>query len=153
MFLPSSRLNAFRVASRAFSTSSARSADMAKLLLIGRLGKDPEVRVTKNSGKEYVSYTVATTNHPPPPPNADGTPAEPKTSWHTILSFNPSSNNYLRNLKKGYHVFVEANYELREPDPDASPETPQGQRQIFLRHENIRVIGRPKAVQNDEEGH
>ena len=29
---------------------------------------------------------------------------------------------------------MEANYELREPDPAADPNTPQGQRQIFLRH-------------------
>ncbi len=31
---------------------------MAKLLLIGRLGKDPELRYTK-SNKEYVSYVAA----------------------------------------------------------------------------------------------
>lgn len=37
-------------------------------------------------------------------------------------------------LQKGSQVFVEANFELREPDPDADPDSPQGQRQIFLRH-------------------
>jgi hypothetical protein len=59
---------------------------------------------------------------------------ESKTTWHSILSFNPTANNYLRNLTKGSQVYVEANFELREPEPDAEPETYQGQRHIFLRH-------------------
>ncbi|KIM83839.1 hypothetical protein PILCRDRAFT_782089 [Piloderma croceum F 1598] len=118
--------------------SSSRSADVAKLILIGRLGKDPEVRTTKND-KEFVSYTVATTNFPPPPPNPDGSRADSKTTWHHILSFNPSANNYLRNLTKGSHVYVEANFELREPEPRADPDSPQGQRQIFLRHGDYQV--------------
>lgn len=37
-------------------------------------------------------------------------------------------------LQRGSQVFVEANYELREPDPDAELDSPQAQRQIFLRH-------------------
>lgn len=31
-------------------------------------------------------------------------------------------------------MYVEANYELREADPTAEPESPHAQRQIFLRH-------------------
>lgn len=42
--------------------------------------------------------------------------------------------NYLRSLQKGSHVYVEANYEIREPDRLADPSTPQGQRQVVLRH-------------------
>jgi len=130
---------ASRATVRAFSTSSSRSSDVAKLILVGRLGKDPELRTTKNE-KEYVSYTVATTNYPPPPSNPDGSRGESKTTWHHILSFNPGANNYLRSLTKGSHVYVEANFELREPEPSADPESPQAQRQIFLRHETIRVL-------------
>jgi len=144
MFSLSSRLATARASSRGFATTSSRSADLAKLILIGRLGKDPELRHTKNN-KEYVQYSVATTNYPPPPPNADGSRAEPKTTWHTVLSFNPGVNNYLRLLKRGSQVFVEANFELREPDPNADPDTPQGQRQIFLRHETIRVLKSTKG--------
>ena len=40
-----------------FSTTANRASDLAKLILIGRLGKDPEVRTSKND-KEYVSYVV-----------------------------------------------------------------------------------------------
>ena len=38
-----------------FSSTARCSSDLAKLILIGRLGRDPEVRMTK-SEKEYVSY-------------------------------------------------------------------------------------------------
>lgn len=57
-----------------------------------------------------------------------------RTSWHHIFSFNPNSFDYLRSLAKGSLVYVEANYELREADPTAEPESPHAQRQIFLRH-------------------
>jgi hypothetical protein len=77
-------------------------------------------------------------------------PARPesKTTWHYILSFNPSANNYLRNLRKGSHVYVEANYELSEPDPSADPSTYQGQRQIFLRHGTCSVSRLPPCASN-----
>ncbi|KAL1946587.1 hypothetical protein VTO73DRAFT_14691 [Trametes versicolor] len=112
---------------------------MAKLLLIGRLGKDPEVRYTKTE-KEYISYTIATSNQGPVPEGA-----QPTTTWHHVLSFNPGANNYLRTLKRGSLVFAEANFELRQPDPNADPDSPEGQRQIFLRHESIRVLRVPRG--------
>lgn len=59
---------------------------------------------------------------------------EAGTTWHNIISFSPAQNNYLRSLQKGAQVYVEANFELRDADPAADPSSPQGQRQIFLRH-------------------
>ncbi|KAI5124793.1 hypothetical protein M0805_005427 [Coniferiporia weirii] len=130
---------------RLFSTTASRNHDLAKLVLIGRLGKDPETRYT-SSNKEYLSYVVATTNYPPPPANADGSRESGRTSWHSILCFSPGSFDYLRTLKKGAHVYVEANYELREADQTADPSTPHGQRQIFLRHDSLRLLkNSPKA--------
>ncbi|KAH7888052.1 single-strand binding protein family-domain-containing protein [Phlebopus sp. FC_14] len=124
---------------RAFSTTGSRSHNLSKLILIGRLARDPEVRTTK-SEKEYVSYTVGTSNYPPPPRNPDGSRPDAAVTWHNIVSFNAPQNNYLMTLTKGSLVYVEANFELRGPQPDADPSTPAGQRQIFLRHESIRLI-------------
>ncbi|KAI0047268.1 nucleic acid-binding protein [Auriscalpium vulgare] len=142
MFAAIRQASVSRSSLRTFSTTTSRSSDVAKLILVGRLGKDPEVRTTKTD-KEYVSYTVATTNFPAPPVGPDGTREDSKTTWHHVLSFSPNSNNFLKTLQKGSHVYVEANFELREPDLSADPATPQGQRQIFLRHENIRLLKGP----------
>lgn len=59
---------------------------------------------------------------------------DPGTTWHRILSFNNSANNYLRNLLRGSRVYVEASLEIREPDRDAEPGSPAATRQVFLRH-------------------
>ncbi|KAG6903306.1 hypothetical protein C0995_013059 [Termitomyces sp. Mi166 len=144
------RIAASRSSVRAFSTTSSRAADLAKLTLIGHLTKDPEARLTKNE-KEYVVYTVATTNYPPPPPDANGERPPTASTFHRVLSFQEHSNRYLQTLKKGSRVYVEAGFELREPEPNADPTTPQGQRQIFLRHETIRVLNRPRAEPETEE--
>ncbi|EKM59437.1 uncharacterized protein PHACADRAFT_170001, partial [Phanerochaete carnosa HHB-10118-sp] len=133
MFAAARRTAASGSFARAFSTTPRLQGDLAKLVLIGRLGKNPEVRTTRLD-KEYVSYTVATSNYPPPPPNPDGTRSENSTTWHTILSFNPGANAYLRTLQKGWQVYVEANFELREADPAAGSDSPAAQRQILLRH-------------------
>ncbi|KIK99686.1 hypothetical protein PAXRUDRAFT_8704 [Paxillus rubicundulus Ve08.2h10] len=145
--LATARQTFFGVQRRAFSTTPSRAYDVSKLILIGRLGKDPEIRTTK-SDKEYVAYTVATTNYPPPPPNPDGSRIESGTTWHHVVSFNPAQNNYLKMLNKGTQVYVEANFELRDPDPNADPSSPAGQRQIFLRHENVRVLKAPSTSES-----
>lgn len=64
-------------------------------------------------------------------------------TFHKILSFQDGTNRYLRTLKKGSKVFVEANFELREPEAGADPATPQGQRQILLRHGKISPQSQP----------
>ncbi|KAF8225412.1 hypothetical protein L208DRAFT_1408491 [Tricholoma matsutake] len=148
------RATVSRLPVRAFSTSAPRAVDLAKLVLIGRLAVDPQVRQTKSS-KEFVTYTVATQNYPPPPPDANGERPRPTTTFHRVLSFNDYSNRYLQTLQKGSTVYVEAGFELREPDRDADPTTPQGQRQIYLKHETIRLIRGPyiKPEEQHEEQH
>jgi len=149
--LGSIRTAASRSSVRAFSTSTPRTADLAKLMLIGRLIRDPEVRQTRTE-KEYVTYTVATQNYPLPPPDANGERPKPTSTFHKVLSFQEHPNKYLRTLQKGSLVYVEAGFELREPEKDADPGTPQGQRQIFLKHECIRVLSRPYIkVEEDKE--
>ncbi|KAG5716060.1 hypothetical protein E4T56_gene10796 [Termitomyces sp. T112] len=144
------RAAASRSSVRAFSTTSSRAADLAKLTLIGYLARDPETRHTKNE-REYVVYTVATKNYPPPPPDANGDRPPSTATFHRVLSFQEASNRYLQTLKKGSRVYVEAGFELREPEPNTDPTTPQGQRQIFLRHETVRVLSKPRVEPEVEE--
>ncbi|KAH9482960.1 Single-stranded DNA-binding protein rim1, mitochondrial [Psilocybe cubensis] len=147
-------LSAIRVsAARSFTarsfSSSSRASDLSKLTLIGNLARDPEARLTKND-KEYITYTVAVRNSGPPP-GPDGERTRGSTTYHRVLSFNDGSNKYLRTLKKGSRIYCETTFELKEPAPDADPSTPQGQRQIFLRHESLKVISTPKPQEHSEE--
>ncbi|WFD36309.1 lipoyl synthase [Malassezia cuniculi] len=82
---------------RAFSTSSA--AQLARMQLIGRLVASPETRLSR-TGKEYLRYTVATSD-PLGPPNEDGSPAEPTSSFHSVFAFGEERVNRLRDLPKG----------------------------------------------------
>ncbi|EFI27669.1 hypothetical protein CC1G_14594 [Coprinopsis cinerea okayama7 len=134
---------------RTFTTSAVRRHDLAKLTLIGTLVRDPEPRVTK-SEKEYVMYTVATQNYPPPPPDANGE-RHTASNFHRVLCFNEGASRYLKTLRKGSRVYVEANYEIREPEPGAEPSSPHGQRQIFLRHEMIRLLNAPRGERHPNE--
>jgi len=128
-------------ARRAFSTSTVRN-DMAKVVLIGRVGKTPELRTNRN-GKEYVSYSVATSNNLP-----DGTS---RTTWHNISSFNSQAQQYLLSVPKGSLVYVEGHFEIREPDLGADPTSPQAQRSIFYRHDYLRLLRRGSSGESDPE--
>jgi hypothetical protein len=58
-----------------------------------------------------------------------------RPTWHNINSYgHENTRNYLANLTKGSLVYVEAQYEVREPEVGADPASLQGQRQHFLRH-------------------
>ncbi|RXW25771.1 hypothetical protein EST38_g54 [Candolleomyces aberdarensis] len=145
------RSSVFRPSSlRAFSTSAARRYDVAKLTLVGTLVRDPEARFTK-SEKEYMVYTVATNDYPPPPPDANGERQQSSTTFHRILSFTAHQIKYLKTLRKGSRVFVEANYEVREPEAGADPSTPRGQRQIFLRQDSIRILNGPRHREQEHD--
>ncbi|KAI0347451.1 hypothetical protein BDW22DRAFT_1351889 [Trametopsis cervina] len=130
-------------------TTTASPQDVAKLTLVGRIGVQPEVRTTKND-KEYVVYKVVTNSYPPSSSDSDDSALTKRATWHTILSFRESANAYLTTIQKGSQVYVEAAYELREPDRNAEPDSPAAQRQIFLRHEAIKVLSRPKSSTSAE---
>ncbi|KAF8324430.1 uncharacterized protein EI90DRAFT_3292122 [Cantharellus anzutake] len=122
-------------------TSACLSSYVARLTLVGRLGKDPETRTTRNN-KEYVTYLVGTTN-PSLAPGPEGVRPPPTTSWHKIISFSESQNNFLRTLVKGTLVFVEADYQSKEPDRSADPTSPEAQRQILLTHAHLKILKKP----------
>lgn len=82
-----------------------------KVILVGNLGKDPEVRRTQ-SGDAVVSFSVATTES-----WRDKTTGErkDKTEWHNVVIFNEGlakvAENYLR---KGSKVYVEGALQTRK---------------------------------------
>ncbi|WP_428378116.1 single-stranded DNA-binding protein [Lichenicoccus sp.] len=82
-----------------------------KVILIGNLGKDPEVRNAQN-GTKIVTFTLATSETWND--KASGERKE-KTEWHRVVVFNERIADVAeRFLKKGRKVFVEGSLQTRK---------------------------------------
>ncbi len=82
-----------------------------KVILVGRLGKDPEVRHTNNGGK-IASFSLATSESWND--RASGERKE-KTEWHRVVIFSTGlcdiAEKYLR---KGSQVYLEGQLQTRK---------------------------------------
>ena len=82
-----------------------------KVILVGNLGKDPEVR-TMNNGGEVVSFSIATSENWND--KASGERKE-KTEWHNIVIFNENLGRIAEQyLRKGSSVYVEGQLQTRK---------------------------------------
>jgi single-strand DNA-binding protein len=83
-----------------------------KVILIGNLGADPEVR-TMPSGDDLVNLSIATSESWK---DKDGQKQE-RTQWHRVVIFNPSLVKVAKSyLKKGAKVYIEGQLETRKWD-------------------------------------
>ena len=82
-----------------------------KVILVGNLGKDPEVR-SMQSGDKVCSFSVATSESWKD--KASGERKE-KTEWHRVSIFNQNLVGIAeRYLKKGSKVYIEGQLETRK---------------------------------------
>lgn len=82
-----------------------------KVILIGNLGKDPEVRSMQN-GSKVCNLSIATSESWKD--KASGERKE-RTEWHRVVIFNePLINVAERFLKKGSKVYLEGQIETRK---------------------------------------
>ena len=77
-------------------------SSLNKVILIGRLGKDPEVRYTQG-GTPVASFSVATSEKWK---DNSGNPQE-KTEWHKIVIWSKLAEVAKRFLSKGSLVYLE----------------------------------------------
>jgi len=82
-----------------------------KVLLIGNLGKDPEVRFTPG-GQAIARFPVATSEVYT---DRDGQRQE-KTEWHNVVVFGKQAEPCGQYLQKGRQVFVEGSIRSRQYD-------------------------------------
>lgn len=86
-------------------------ASLNKVMLIGNLGKDPEVRHTQD-GKAIVNLTLATSESWKD--KATGEKKE-KTEWHRVVIFNDGLAKVAEAyLKKGSTVYLEGQLQTRK---------------------------------------
>jgi single-strand DNA-binding protein len=82
-----------------------------KAIIIGNLGRDPEVRFTP-SGRAMARFTVATTERWT---DAQGQRQE-KTEWHNIVVWGKQAETCGQYLSKGRQVYVEGRISNRSYD-------------------------------------
>ncbi len=82
-----------------------------KVILVGNLGKDPEIRSTQ-SGKEIANLTIATSDSWKDKMTGE---KREKTEWHRVVIFNEGLVTVAKNyLKKGAKVYIEGALQTRK---------------------------------------
>lgn len=82
-----------------------------KAIIVGRLGRDPEIRYT-SSGTPVASFSIATDEKWT---GQDGT-RQSKTEWHNIVAWTRLAEICEQYLKKGKLVYIEGRIQTREWD-------------------------------------
>lgn len=81
-----------------------------KIILLGQLGADPEVRATQ-TGSSVVNISVATNEEWV---NKKTMRKESKTEWHKVVLFNKLAEIAAEYLKKGSQVYIEGKIQTKK---------------------------------------
>lgn len=84
-------------------------ASLNKVILIGNLGRDPEVRYT-STGQAVANFTVATNEAWT---NKQGQ-REERTEWHRIVAWGALGERAGEYLRKGKQVYIEGRLQTRK---------------------------------------
>ena len=86
-----------------------------KVLLIGNVGKDPEVRYVSDN-LAVANFSIATTKKGYK--TNDGKEVPDKTEWHTIVCWRGLAKLAEQYIKKGTQVYVEGELQTRSWEKD-----------------------------------
>ena len=84
-------------------------ASVNKVILIGNLGRDPELRFTRD-GQGVANFTLATNERWR---DKDGQNQE-RTEWHRIVVWGKTAENCAQYLQKGRSCYIEGRIQTRE---------------------------------------
>ncbi len=88
-------------------------ASVNKVILVGNLGRDPEVRYMPN-GEAVCNFSIATTENWK---DKSGVKQE-KTEWHNIVMYRKLAEIAGEYLKKGRPVYIEGRLQTRKWEKD-----------------------------------
>jgi single-strand DNA-binding protein len=87
------------------------AGSLNKVMIIGNLGRDPEVRTTPQ-GSKVASFSVATTERY----NDRQGQRQEKTEWHNVVLWNKTAEIAEKYLRKGSNVFIEGKLQTQSWD-------------------------------------
>jgi single-strand DNA-binding protein len=113
-----------------------------KVILIGHLGTDPEVKFTPN-GTAIATFNLATSEKRK---DKDGNWTD-HTEWHRIVAFGKVAQNCGQYLKKGKQVYIEGSISSRQyKDKEGQNRT------IFeIKASQVLFLGKADSDRNNEE--
>lgn len=89
-------------------------AGLNKVMIIGRLGRDPEIRHTQH-GTAITSFSVATSEKWK---DKNSGQEQEKTEWHNLVSFGKQAEILEKYLKKGSQVYIEGSLQTDKYEKD-----------------------------------
>ena len=118
-------------------------ASVNKVILIGNLGRDPELRYTKG-GQAVANFSLATSDSFT---NREGT-REERTEWHRIVAWAKTAELCAKYLNKGRTVYIEGQLRTRDwEDKDGN------KRQTTEVHaQTVQFLGAPGGRGGDDRG-
>ena len=120
------------------------SGSLNKVLLIGNLGRDPEVKVTPG-GQPLARFSVATTET-----WKDSSTGEKKskTEWHNVVVWGQQAEVAERWLKKGMQVLIEGRIQYREYTDQAGVKKTAAD----IRCDKLVMLGRKEGAGSGDPG-
>jgi single-strand DNA-binding protein len=114
----------------------------AKVMIIGNLGRDPEMRYTP-SGRPVTEFSVAVSHSKP---DGSGGWIDEGTDWYRVTVWGDRAERTAEQFRKGNKVFVEGRFRTREY------EAKDGQKRTALEITADNVISLDARARNDEGG-
>ena len=108
-------------------------ASVNKVILIGNLGRDPELRYTQG-GQGVCNFSLATTERWRDKDNQ----SHERTEWHRIIVWGKQGENCAQYLKKGRSCYVEGRLHL---DTWQDRETGKNRQKLRVVGERMQFVG------------
>ena len=90
-----------------------------KVILLGNLGRDPDIRTMQN-GKKVCSFSIATSDSWKDKETGE---KKEKTEWHRVVVFNEGLVGIVENyIKKGTKIYLEGSLQTRKWTDDKGTE-------------------------------
>ncbi len=112
------------------------AAGVNKVILIGNLGRDPELRYTQ-SGQAVANFSLATTESW----NKKEGGREERTEWHRIVAWGRTAELCAQYLSKGRTVYIEGRLQTREWENKEG----QKQRTTEITAQTVQFLGGPRG--------
>ena len=88
-----------------------------KVIIVGNIGSEPEVRVTQQSGEEFATFSVATSERWKDKNTGE---QKEKTDWHRVVVFSPGLVRVVKEyVHKGSKVYIEGKLRTREYEDES----------------------------------